>query len=119
MRSRIASGFDYFFDVTRKSDREVAQMSRDLGIDIAVYLKGFTDNCRVGIFAEQCAPVQVNYLGYPGTLAALFFDYIVADKTLIPQESQQYYTEKIIYWPHSYQVNDSKRKISQTLFTRQ
>ena len=118
MRSRIASGFDYFFDVTRKSDREVALMSRDLGIDIAVDLKGFTENCRVGIFAEQCAPIQVNYLGYPGTLAAPYFDYIVADKTLIPQESQQYYTEKVIYLPHSYQVNDSKRKISQKLFTR-
>jgi predicted O-linked N-acetylglucosamine transferase (SPINDLY family) len=119
MRSRIASGFDYFFDVTRKSDREVAQMSRDLGIDIAVDLKGFTENCRVGIFAEKCAPIQVNYLGYPGTLAAPYYDYIVADKTLIPQESQQYYTEKIIYLPHSYQVNDSKRKISEKLFTRQ
>ena len=119
MRSRIASGFDYFFDVTKKSNREVAQMSRDLGIDIAVDLKGITENCRVGIFAEQCAPIQVNYLGYPGTLAAPYYDYIVADKTLIPQESQQYYTEKIIYLPHSYQVNDSKRKISQKLFTRQ
>ena len=119
MRSRIASGFDYFFDVSKKSNREVAQMSRDLGIDIAVDLKGITENCRVGIFAEQCAPIQVNYLGYPGTLAAPYYDYIVADKTLIPQESQQYYTEKIIYLPHSYQVNDSKRKISQKLFTRQ
>ena len=119
MRSRIASGFDYFFDVTKKSNREVAQMSRDLGIDIAVDLKGITENCRVGIFAEQCAPIQVNYLGYPGTLAASYYDYIVADKTLIPQESQHYYTEKIIYLPHSYQVNDSKRKISQKLFTRQ
>ena len=118
MRSRVTSGFDYFFDVTKKSDREVALMSRDLGIDIAVDLKGFTENCRVGIFAEQCAPIQVNYLGYPGTLAAPYFDYIVADKTLIPQESQQYYTEKVIYLPHSYQVNDSKRKISQKLFTR-
>ncbi len=119
MRSRVSSGFDYFFDVTKKSNREVAQMSRDLGIDIAVDLKGITENCRVGIFAEQCAPIQVNYLGYPGTLAAPYYDYIVADKTLIPQESQQYYTEKIIYLPHSYQVNDSKRKISQKLFTRQ
>ena len=119
MRSRVTSGFDYFFDVTKKSDREVAQMSRDFGIDIAVDLKGFTQDGRVGIFAEQCAPIQVNYLGYPGTLAAPYFDYIVADKTLIPQESQQYYTEKIIYLPHSYQVNDSKRKISQKVFTRQ
>ena len=85
-----------------------------LGIDIAVDLKGFTQDSRTGIFAEHCAPLQINYLGYPGTLAAPYFDYIVADKTLIPRESQQYYSEKIIYLPHSYQVNDSKRKISPT-----
>jgi predicted O-linked N-acetylglucosamine transferase (SPINDLY family) len=118
MRSRVSSGFNHFFDVTRKSDREVAQMSREIGIDIAVDLKGFTKDSRTGIFAEHCAPIQINYLGYPGTLAAPYFDYIVADKTLIPQESQQYYSEKIIYLPHSYQVNDSKRKISSKVFTR-
>jgi len=118
MRSRVSSGFNHFFDVTKKSDCEVAQISRDLGIDIAVDLKGFTQDSRIGIFAEQCAPIQVNYLGYPGTLAAPYFDYIVADKTLIPGESQQYYTEKIVYLPHSYQVNDSRRKISPKLFTR-
>ena len=119
MRSRVAQGFGRFFDVTKKSDREVAQMSRELGIDIAIDLKGFTQDNRMRIFAERCARVQINYLGYPGTLAAPYFDYIVADKTLIPHESQQYYTEKIIYLPHSYQVNDSKRKISNRVFTRQ
>ena len=119
MRSRVVQGFDHFFDVTKKSDFEVAHMSRDLGIDIAVDLKGFTQDSRMGIFAEHCAPIQINYLGYPGTLAAPYFDYIVADKTLIPQESQQYYSEKIIYLPHTYQVNDSKRKISDRVFSRQ
>ena len=119
MRRRIASGFTHFYDVTHKSNREVAQMSRDLGIDIAVDLKGFTQDSRVGIFAEQCAPIQINYLGYPGTLAAPYYDYIIADKILIPKESQHYYTEKIVYLPHSYQVNDSKRKISPKLFTKQ
>jgi predicted O-linked N-acetylglucosamine transferase (SPINDLY family) len=94
-------------------------MSRELGIDIAVDLKGFTQDSRMGIFAERCAPVQINYLGYPGTLAAPYFDYLVADKTLIPQENQQYYSEKIIYLPDSYQVNDSKREISPKVFTRQ
>jgi predicted O-linked N-acetylglucosamine transferase (SPINDLY family) len=119
MRSRISSVFDHFFDLTLKNDHEIAQLSRDLGIDIAVDLKGFTQNCRMGIFAEQCAPIQISYLGYPGTLAAPYFDYIVADKTLIPKDCQQYYSEKIIYLPHSYQVNDSKRKISSKLFVRQ
>ena len=119
MRKRVAEGFDEFFDVTRKSDREIARVSRDLGIDIAVDLKGFTQDSRTGIFAAQCAPIQVNYLGYPGTMAAPYFDYIVADKILIPPESQQYYSEKIVYLPHSYQVNDSRRKISDKVFTRQ
>ena len=119
MRKRVASGFTHFYDVTHQSDRDVAQMSRDLGIDIAVDLKGFTQDSRVGIFAEKCAPVQINYLGYPGTLAAPYYDYIVADKILIPKQNQKYYTEKIIYLPNSYQVNDSKRTISPKLFTKQ
>lgn len=118
MRQRVSAGFDHFFDVTQKSDREVALMSRALGIDIAVDLKGYTQDSRVGIFAQRCAPVQVNYLGYPGTMGAPYFDYIVADKVLIPPESQQHYSEKVVYLPHSYQVNDAKRKIADTVFTR-
>jgi predicted O-linked N-acetylglucosamine transferase (SPINDLY family) len=118
MRQRVSDGFQHFFDVTNKSDREVAVMSRELGVDIAIDLKGFTQNSRTGIFAERCAPIQVSYLGYPGTMGAPYFDYIVADKTVIPPESQQHFSEKIVYLPHSYQVNDSKRKISDKVFTR-
>ena len=118
MRKRVSDGLGQFIDVTQKSDREVAKISRDLGIDIAIDLKGFTKDSRTGIFAERCAPIQVSYLGYPGTMGAPYFDYIVADKTVIPQESQQFYSEKIVYLPHSYQVNDSKRKISDKVFTR-
>ena len=118
MRSRIVSGFDHFIDINLKNDRQIAESSRDLGINIAVDLHGFTQKCRMGIFAEQGAPIQISYLGYPGTLAAPYFDYIVADKTLIPKEFQQHYTEKIVYLPHSYQVNDSKRQISPKLFLR-
>jgi predicted O-linked N-acetylglucosamine transferase (SPINDLY family) len=119
MRVRVSAEFDHFFDVNNKSDHEIALMSRDIGIDIAVDLKGFTKYYRMGIFSDRAAPIQISYLGYPGTSAAPYFDYLVADKTLIPQESQRYYSEKIIYMPHSYQVNDSKRKISSKLFTRQ
>jgi predicted O-linked N-acetylglucosamine transferase (SPINDLY family) len=118
MRKRVSDGLGQFIDVTQKSDREVAKISRDLGIDIAIDLKGFTKDSRTGIFAERCAPIQVSYLGYPGTMGAPYFDYIVADKTVIPQESQQFYSEKNVYLPHSYQVNDSKRKISDKVFTR-
>jgi predicted O-linked N-acetylglucosamine transferase (SPINDLY family) len=66
----------------------------------------------------RCSPIQVNYLGYPGTMGAPYIDYIVADPTLIPLESQRDYTEKIVYMPHSYQVNDSTRKIANRTFTR-
>ena len=118
MQKRIFGSFDRYFDVANMSDRAVAKLSRSLKIDIAVDLKGYTQDLRMGVFAEQCAPIQVSYLGYPGTSGAHYIDYIVADKTLIPEENQQYYSEKIIYLPYSYQVNDSKRKISQKLFTR-
>jgi predicted O-linked N-acetylglucosamine transferase (SPINDLY family) len=119
LRIRVSRGFDYFFDVSKNSDQEIARMSRDFCIDIAVDLKGFTQDCRMGIFAERAAPLQISYLGYPGTSAAPYFEYLVADEILIPLESRKYYSEKIIYMPHSYQVNDSKRNISPKLFTRQ
>ena len=119
VHKRVASSFDKFIDVSNKSDREVAEISRFVGVDIAIDLGGFTKNSRSGIFAERCAPIQVNYLGYLGTMAADFMDYICADKTLIPEESQQFYTEKILYLPNSYQANDSKRKISDKIFTKE
>ena len=119
MRQRISATFDKFVDVRGMSDRNVAQLSRECGIDIAVDLKGYTQDSRSGIFAEGCAPIQVHYLGYPGTMGADYMDYVVADRTVIPPDSQNYYTEKIIWLPNSYQANDSKRKISGRVFTRQ
>jgi predicted O-linked N-acetylglucosamine transferase (SPINDLY family) len=98
---------------------EIAQLSRELGIDIAVDLKGFTQDSRTGIFAHRAVPIQVSYLGYPGTMGAEYMDYIVADKILIPEEAQQAYSEKIAYLPNSYQVNDRKRTISDKQCTRQ
>ncbi len=119
MRDRISASFDKFIDVRFLTDKEIAELSRELQIDIAIDLKGFTQNTRFGIFAYRCAPIQVSYLGYPGTLAASYMDYIIADKTLIPEDSKKHYSEKIVYLPNSYQVNDSKRKISDRIFTRQ
>jgi protein O-GlcNAc transferase len=119
MQTRLEQAFDQFIDANAMSDMQIAALSRELRIDIAVDLKGFTQNCRTGIFAYRAAPIQVSYLGYPGTMAAEYMDYLIADKTLIPQEAQQAYTEKIVYLPHSYQVNDRKRVISDKVFTRQ
>jgi predicted O-linked N-acetylglucosamine transferase (SPINDLY family) len=119
MRKRLELSFDQFFEVAHKTDIEIAQLSRALNIDIAIDLKGFTQDARTGIFSYRAAPIQVNYLGYPGTMGADYIDYIVADKVLIPEKIQQAYSEKVVYIPNSYQVNDRRRLISDKQYTRQ
>ncbi len=118
MRERLVSAFDEFVDVRASSDAEVAVLSRQLGIDIAVDLKGLTRDCRPGIFACRAAALQVSYLGYPGTMAAPYMDYIVADHTVIPPAIRDTYSESVAYLPHSYQVNDAKRKVAVTSYSR-
>lgn len=118
MRRRICTAFDRFIDVREHSDREIAELSRSLNIDIAVDLKGFTADNRFGIFSYRAAPVQVSYLGYPGTLGADYMDYVIADATVIPEASRMFFTEKIAYLPNCYQVNDRKRAIADTELTR-
>ena len=111
MRKRLAAAFDHFIDVRERSDQEVASLAIAREIDIAVDLKGFSQNGRPGIFARRAAPIQVAFLGYPGTMGAPYFDYLVADETLVPEADRQYYVEKIAYLPDSYQVNDTQRTI--------
>ena len=118
MNIRIKAGVDHFHDVRSMSDKDVAILARSFELDIAVDLGGFTQYSRTGIFSEGSAPIQVNYLGYLGTLAAEYMDYIIADRTLIPEYYQRYYSEKVVYLPNSYQVNVSKRKISKISLTR-
>lgn len=118
MQQRLMAGADKFIDVSGKSDRDIAALAREMEIDIAVDLKGLTVGHRLGIFAHRAAPVQVNYLGFPGTLGATYFDYIIADNVIIPEESGQHYTEVVVALPGSYQVNDRKRKIAERRFTR-
>ena len=118
MRVRLEAAFDAFLDVRDKSDREVAELARKMRIDIAIDLAGFTLDSRTGIFALRAAPVQINYLGYSGTMGAPYIDYLIADKQLIPQEARSGYAEKIVYLP-SFLPNDSKRKISDVVFGRQ
>jgi protein O-GlcNAc transferase len=113
MRTRIEKAFDRFIDIRQKSDREAADMLRELEIDIAVDLMGFTADSRTGILALRPAPIQVNYLGFPGTMGAECIDYIVADRFVIPEGEQRYYDEKVVYLPDTYQVNDSKRAIAE------
>jgi predicted O-linked N-acetylglucosamine transferase (SPINDLY family) len=118
MQTRLKKNFDQFIDVSNMSDQEVAALSRHMETDIAIDLKGYTTNSRPQIFALGAAPLQVNYLGYPGTMGADFMDYIIADEVLIPEDNQKYFSEKIIYLKNSYQANDSKRKISDRKFSR-
>jgi len=118
VRENLKIAFDQFIDVENKSDPEICALSRDLEIDIAVDLNGFTSGHRTDIFAYRAAPIQVNYLGYPGTMGADFIDYIIADKIVIPQSSQIFYSEKIAYLPNSYMVDDSSRQASSKEFKR-
>jgi protein O-GlcNAc transferase len=111
MRTRLLASFDRFLDVRERSDAEVARLSSDLEIDIAIDLKGYTQDSRPGIFARRAAPIQVSYLGYPGTMGVPYIDYLIADRTVIPAEQREYYTEKVIYLPDCYQANDDRRAI--------
>jgi len=118
MRRRIIAAFDRFIDVEARSDREIAALARELEIDIAVDLKGYTGDGRPGIFACRAAPVQVAYIGYPGTSGMATMDYLLADRILVPEASRPHYSEKIVTLPHSYQVNDSRRTISDRHYAR-
>ena len=79
--------------------------SRKLKIDIAINLTGLTENSRTDIFMQRVAPIQINYLGYPGTLGTNLMDYIIADKIIIPDHLKKNYSEKILYLPNCYQPN--------------
>jgi protein O-GlcNAc transferase len=118
MRERMKRAFDQFIDVDRKSDGDVAGMLREMGVDIAVDLAGHTRDARPGIFALRPAPIQVNYLGYPGTTGADFIDYIIADKIVLPFDQQAFCSEAIVHLPDSYQVNDSRRAVAATVPSR-
>ena len=118
MRLRLSKAFNQFIDVGGMSDLDIAKLSRELNIDIAVDLGGYTADSRVGIFAYRAAPIQLSYLGYLGTMGAEYIDYMLADETIIPEGLQKFYSEKIVYLP-SYQANDRKRIISDRVFTRQ
>jgi predicted O-linked N-acetylglucosamine transferase (SPINDLY family) len=112
MRQRLEKSFDSFVDVQSMSDRDIALLARRDNIDIAVDLNGYTTNARTGIFAYRAAPIQINYLGYPGTMGSNFMDYIVSDRFLIPVKNQKYFSEKQLYLPNTYLPTDDTLSIS-------
>lgn len=112
LRQRIEGAFERFVDVRDKSEREIAELVRMLEIDIAVDLMGFTKNNRLGVFARRPAPVQVNYLGYIGTMGADFIDYIIADEVALPLDQQPYFAEKIVHLSGCFLVTDDLQEIA-------
>ncbi len=115
MRARLRRAFEQFKDVRDLNDDEVASMLRDHEIDIVVDLKGYSKDGRPAIFARRPAPVQINYLVYPGTTGADYMDYIIGDAEVIPEGHDAFYSEHVVRLPDSYQVNDSKRAIAGNL----
>ncbi|HEX7920493.1 MAG TPA: tetratricopeptide repeat protein [Bradyrhizobium sp.] len=118
MRRRLEASFDRFVEVRGMNDDAIADLIRRSEIDILVDLKGFTGGSRIRVLGRRPAPIQVNYLGYPGTLGAPFIDYIVADRTVVPDHHREFYSEKVVALPGSYQANDDKRVIADREFTR-
>lgn len=118
MRQRLQAGVDHFHDVYDKSDADICALARSLEIDVAVDLTGYTRNERTGIFAQRAAPVQVNWLGFPGTMGTRLMDYIIADPVIAPPEHFPYFTESVVHLPQTYQSTDNKRQISDRVFSR-
>jgi predicted O-linked N-acetylglucosamine transferase (SPINDLY family)/glycosyltransferase involved in cell wall biosynthesis len=118
MRRRLVQAFDHFVDLQRSSHDEAARRIHDDGIDLLVDLKGYTYANRPQILARRPAPIQINYLGYPGTMGAAFIDYIVADRVVVPDEHRQFYSEEVVHLPACYQPNDTRRRIAEPAPTR-
>lgn len=111
-QKRIMRAVDHFHDISRIDNSRVVEQIRADGIDILVDLKGYTRNHRLDLMSARPAPIQIHYLGYPGTMGAVFMDYFIADGITAPEEADAYFSEKLIRLPHSYQINDRKRVVA-------
>jgi predicted O-linked N-acetylglucosamine transferase (SPINDLY family) len=108
MSARLKQTFDHWIDIGNLRDVEAAEKIRAAGIDILVNLNGYFGKLRMDVFAQRPAPLQVNYLGFPGTMGAPYMDYIIADRVVIPPGEEQFYDEQLVTLPGCYQVNDDK-----------
>lgn len=118
VRADVEESADVYHNVRDISDHELAELAREDGVDIAIDMKTFTKGGRLAVFAERAAPVQVAFLGYPGTSGLPTMDYFLADDVTVPQSQRQHFSEKILYMPHCYQVNDNTREHSKDVPTR-
>lgn len=117
-RSRLEGAFDEFVRIGPLTDEEATQAVADRQIDILVNLNGYFGRGRQGVFSRRASPIQVNYLGFPGTLGADYMDYLIADRTVIPEEQRADYLEKIAWLPDCYQANDNRRPCPPTTISR-
>ena len=113
MRRRVEAAFDGFIHAHAMSDTNIAELIREMEVDIAIDLNGYAGSGRTGILAHRPAPVQVNSLAYCGTMGVPFMDYIIADRMLIPDENRAYYSEQVVYLPDTYMPNDRTRTIAE------
>ncbi len=116
---RVRASFDKFEECAGLPAQVVAEKIKQDGVDILIDLTGHTESSPLPVLARRPAPIQVSYLGYPSTTGASFVDYMVVDKTIVPPDHEQYYTESLVYMPHCYQVNDRQRKVSADPPTRE
>jgi protein O-GlcNAc transferase len=109
---RLRRACDRFIQVGESDDADIAAQMRELGVDVAIDLMGFTQGARLGIFANRAAPVQASWLGYPGTTGAPFMDYLIADAVVAAPDAQQWYAEQLVRLPYCYLPNDDRREIA-------
>ena len=119
IRQRINRSVRNVIDISQLSDPSAVAVINKNQIDILVNLNGYFGLHRMSVFAQRPAPIQVSYLGFPGTLGAGYIDYIVADHHVIPENHKLFYKEKVAYLPNSYQANDEKKRIGSRIFNRQ
>jgi protein O-GlcNAc transferase len=118
LRDRMKKAFDHFIDARLMNTQDIARLMRSMEVDVAIDLAGYTSDSRTDVFSHRPAPVQVNYLGYPGTLGLDCMDYIIADRHVIPPEHVGYYDEKVVYLPDSYLPTDGGLQIAERTPTR-
>ena len=118
LRRRIKSAVEHFIDAENMSDADLAALVRRREINVLIDLTGFTMHSRFSVLTRRCAPIQVNFLGYSGTMGADCVDYIIADRTVIPEDHFRFYSEQVVWLPDTFQPNDSKRSIAERKLTR-
>ena len=115
---RVKKYFNHFFYIDKKSDDAVNKIIKDHKIDIVIHRNGYSQNSRNSLFVKKLAPLQISFLGYPGTMGVKFIDYIIADKVVIPKKNKKFFSEKLIYLPNTYYPTNDERKISLKNYNR-